>query len=261
MGVPARARLLASIAEIRTATMCAASQDATTAERVERLADALRAWTWIPSPGREFYGQEILGALFLVAESIEDDESQPEWTREVLELSLWDVATELQLIALDTDRAPFVRARRARLLRTLESNAQTDVERLLLRWAVILEPKSGRVTRLPGEYEPLLQPLLSTLARVGLPRRARAIGQKFNVPVDTLARWQMTLRPESEEVDRAVSLLPRLVRPPRLIPYAVLKYGRLLHSVIAAPIGKLPIVVGATGRLSIEGRPFGYGAS
>jgi hypothetical protein len=253
---PLRPALLIGLTEIR-AGILEAEREGPVAHRLDRFCDALIAWARIPAPGRDFYGKDLVEVLFNLAADIEESAEHTFWERTVLELSFWDVALEVQLIDVDPSRTEFVSKRQTRLLRLLEGEADRDVERLLLKWASLLRPRVGPVRQLPGLFREPLAGLIAELLNAGLPRRAKAIANKFQMPLDPLVAWTINNRPESQEVERTRGLLARIELPPRPIPYGIVVSARALSRVVSAPLGAIPIIVSGSGNITIGSEVFG----
>ena len=256
MDVSDRDALLVGIADLRSA-LFDAQENHKLPQRVHRFCDALVAWRSLPEPGRLYYGGQVVDSLFGLAADLEEDAEVPTLERTTIELSLWDVAVELRLIEADCDRAAFVSRRRARLLESLEKSAAGGVEKLLHRWAALLRPRVGPVPNLPGPFRDDAEAVVGELLTAGLPRRAKALAGKFQVPVDALVRWNIEHRPPSEEADRTKKLIQRLTAPPRPVSYQLLVYGRLLARVLSAPLDAIPMAVGSSGVISIGGDAYG----
>jgi len=217
--------------------------------RISRFCDSLSAWARLPHAASHFYGRVILEALFALAECVEDDSRLGDMQRLAIELSLWQSACKLGLADLDEGRSVFISTRQRRLQRALELRTTAPVVKLLFRWVSLLNTRPGKKFMLPGVFETDASALVASLMHLGLPRRARAICIKFNLPFDPIMRWTIEHRPESEEISRMKGLLERLAAPPEPLPYSATICIPSLQQVLAAPLDALPIVINSYGIL------------
>jgi hypothetical protein len=243
--------LLETVVSLRVG-LIAASQSDSIEERITRFCDSLSAWAKIPQAASQFYGRVILDALFALAECIEDDSRLGDMQRLAIELSLWQVACKLGLPEFDHGRAPFITTRQRRLQHALEAKATAPVVKLLFRWFSLLNRRPGKKFVLPGVFESDASAIVAGLMDFGLPRRARAVCLKFQLPFDPIMRWTIEHRPESEEISRTKGLLERLAAPPEPLPYSAMICIPSLQRVLAAPLDALPIVINSNGILIFD---------
>jgi hypothetical protein len=251
MSSDGRLALLETVVSLR-AGLLAARQCDSIEERISRFCDSLSAWARLPHAASPFYGRVILDALFALAERIEDDSRLGDMQRLAIELSLWQAACKLGLAELDRDRSVFISTRQRRLQRALESKTTAPVVKLLFRWVSLLNIRPGKKFILPGAFEPDASAIVAGLMDFGLPRRARAVCMKFNLPVDPIMRWTIEHRPESEEISRTKGFLERLAAPPEPLPYSAMICIHSLQQVLVAPLDALPIVINNYGILIFD---------
>jgi len=251
-----REAFLVKVAEVRAALYDVAGNQSLSL-RVHRLCDALSAWRSLPEPGARHYASVVLEVLFGLIADIEEDEELSGTERMTVELSLWDVAAELHLVDHASARAVFISKRRSRLSESLRKSAATDVERLLYKWASLLQSRPGPVRNLPGPFREDAEAVIDTLLTAGLPRRAKALAGKFQIPVAPLVRWTIEHRPPSEEEDRTKKLIQRLALPPRPVSFGALVAGRALQRVLSASLDAIPMTVGSSGAITIDRQPYG----
>ena len=246
MNADAKVRLLETLVSLR-AGLIAAGHSHSIEERLSRCCDALSDWVKLPQAASEFYGRIILNALFALAEDIEEDSRLGDMQKLAIELSLWQAACKLGLPELDHSRAVFISTRQRRLQRSLETRATTPVVKLLFRWFSLVNTQPGKKFLLPGAFKSDVSAIVAALMDFGLPRRARAICAKFQLPFDPIMRWTIEHRPESEEISRTKGLLERLTAPPEPVPYGVMMSVPSLRQVLLAPLNALPIVINSNG--------------
>jgi hypothetical protein len=250
--------LLMAIAELRAAVLDVES-DGETGRRVNRMCDSLAAWCRLPSNARDEYASLLLSALFNVIEVLEDDPEVQATERNIVELSLWDVCVEIGLNHCDRSRGEFIERRRQRLFSNMSSSAPAGVDRLVFAWAALLATRTEVIRQLPGPYRSDVATVVSELSSLGLPRRAKALATKFQMPVDQLLRWTIEHRPQSDEDARTRGLLQRLASYSRPLPYRVAVLCRELHQIVSAPIPVMPLTVGGGGCITIRGHLYGAG--
>jgi hypothetical protein len=252
----ARVDVLVNAADLRSAVLDA-SASAPMETRISRFCDSLVAWGKLPAPGRHFYGYSILDCLFDLVADIEDSTELADVERTAVELSLWQATADLQLNEVDRTRSAFIAKRRSRLQNALEAGVTSNVERLMYKWAALLRPRTDKIRQLPGPFRDDISAVVNELMDIGLPRRAKALASKFQLPIDPLVRWTIDHRPESEESGRTRSALERIAAPVRPLPYSVFVCSRALHRVLAAPLNALPMIVGGSGSINVAGRMYG----
>jgi hypothetical protein len=245
-----------NIAELRAGVLDSSTQNPLVM-RISRFCDSLVAWGNLPGTARQFYGYSVLDCLFELVADIEEDVELADAERASVELSLWQAAGDLHLDEVDRGRYAFIEKRRLRLQKSLEAEASNGIERLLYKWAALLRPRTDKVRQLPGPFRDDILAVIDELAGAGMPRRAKALATKFQIPVPTLVRWTIEHRPESEETSRTRNALERVTTPNWPIPYRVYVCSRALCSVLSAPIAAIPMTVGASGCITIGGRAFG----
>jgi hypothetical protein len=202
---------------------------------------------------RKFYGQAVVDCLFQLTAEVEEDLGFGDDQRAIVELSLWQAISDLRLNEIDRQRASFIARRCLRLQRFLESRTTNPIASLLYKWSALLTPRNEKIRQLPGPFHGDISAVVAELLDAGLPRRARALASKFQLPLDPLVRWAVEHRPESEEIERTRILLERLAAPPQPVPYRVLARSRALRRVLSAPVDSIPMAVGSGGSVFIEG--------
>jgi hypothetical protein len=156
---------------------------------------------------------------------------------EVLELSIWDVVVTLGLDRFDAEISHYVGLRRVHLLHDLAAKAETRLDKLLYRWALLLRSREGdRMVELPGAFRQDAAGVVSALLGFSLPRRAQILASKFNLPFDRLAQLNSLYRSREEEEQRAHQLVGRIRTRTPLISYRALICSRALrYSLTAKP--------------------------
>jgi hypothetical protein len=256
VGSIARSDVLINIADLRAGVL-EAGGPGPMERRIRRLCDSLVAWGNLPRSGRQFYGYPVLDCLFELVADIEEDVELGDAGRAAVELSLWQAVGDLQLDEVDRGRSAFIEKRRLRLQKSLESGTTKGVERLLYKWAALLRPRTDKIRQLPGPFRDDVSAVVDELMDAGLPRRAKALSTKFQMPVAPLVRWTIEHRPEYEETDRTRNLVERVTALHQPIPYRVLVCSRALTRVLSAPLGSIPMAVGGSGTITIDGGTFG----
>lgn len=253
-----RADLLFNIAGLRAGLVgtCSSSE---LAVRLRRFTDTLAAWGRLPDEARAIYAQPVLDGLFELVAELEDSEELPEVDRLTVELSLWQAIVEMRLADLDVKRNEYILRRQSRLEQTLESSAAAGAERILYAWSGLLRSRTERVRQLPGPFRDDIAAVVYELAEAGLPRRAMALANKFRLQLDPLVKWAIDHRPEHEEAGRTRQFIDRVEVVRKRAPYRVLVNGRSLGQVLSAPVGAMPLAVGASGTISIGGVAYGAG--
>lgn len=251
-----REKVLVSVVKLRSACQQAGEQRELPARMNEAVA-ALSAWAALPAAGRQFYAKGVADALFEVAADVGDDDQLTADERETIELSLWDAAELTQLLPPTDARSGFAAKRRIRLRQSAVARAANDAERLLYRWADLLRPREAVCRSLPGPLRADAEAVVDLLASLGLPRRAKVLAGKFQVPLSQLAQWTIKHRPSSEETERNRALVGRVRAPVRPVALEAIHYARWLERVLLAPLESVPLVVGTGGVITIAGEAFG----
>jgi len=199
----------------------------------------------------------VLDALFALAADIEECSEMNEDHRWSVELSLWQATSELDLHTVDQQKKQFILNRRKRLEVLLAQSANNSIVCLLYSWESLLRPRTESMTILPGPFRQDAMQVTQALFEAGLPRRAKVIGNKFQVPIDPLITWNTEHRPESEEVSRTNALISKIAIPNQPIPYRVFVCERALQQVLSAPLNQVPMVVSSNGYIHIANSIYG----
>jgi hypothetical protein len=248
--------LLLNIVDMRSGVLQASSPGPID-KRLGRFCDALLAWNNLPGAARHFYGKVILESVFTLAADIEDNPEMDEVQRWAVELSLWQVISELGLDTADQVARQFIVNRIIRLEHLLEPTATAPAIHLLYLWSYLLAPRRERLTALPGPFGKDASLIVRELLDAGLPRRAKSIATKFLLPVDPLIKWNIEHRPETEELSRTAALLNKMSTPSQPVPYRVFVCGRAFQKVLSAPITSIPMAVSTSGYIHIGNSIFG----
>lgn len=225
--------------------------------RLGRFCDALLAWRNLPGSARQFYGKAILESVFALAADVEDSPEMGEVQRWAVELSLWQAISELNLDETDQRASQFIAKRRTRLEQLLAPTATNPTVHFLYTWASLLAPRRERLSGLPGPFREDASRMVRELLDMGLPRRAKSIGNKFQIPLDPLIKWSIEHRPEAEELSRTAALLNKISAPSQPLPYRVFVCGRALQTVLSAAVTAIPMVISTNGFIHIEDAVFG----
>jgi hypothetical protein len=252
---PAQQSLLYEIGRLR-ANALRAQEEGPIPPRVASWCEAARSWARLQWRGQRFYSAVVTDALFELQAGIEEDPEANERERAITELSLWDVAVALELVQDDPQASRFIAIRRERLL-TLLADKGNDLQALCASCALLLRYRANPIRQLPGEYQTDADTLVVRLSNLGLPRRARAIAQKFRVELDAVGKFALRHRSVEEEEDRTCSLVRRLNDRMPVIPYGAIRLVPALRAILVAPVSALPISIDGVGRIAIANQAFG----
>lgn len=232
-------------------------KDLTIDLRMLRTCDALTSWARLP-PSASRHCRDLLSQnVFKLVADIDEDEGLADRERALIELSFWDAAFELRLLDSGCDGYNYVVSRKAKLRETLWALAPEPIDRLLLSWTRLLARRKGPIYNLPGPFAEDVSSVVDALAKLGMPRRAKRIADKFRAPIPPLIQFAIDNRPEYEEDDRLQKTLPRLLRPPLPVPLDTVRTARVLHKVLEPMPAHMPLVVGSKGVVSIGGVAYG----
>jgi hypothetical protein len=222
-------------------------------ERVDAFCAALPIWYELPEIGRVSYARELIELLFDIVSALEEAPELDAQQVGVLELSLWDVANEFNLLNYDTKRATFISRRRVRMLESSRAAAGHGAERFLFDWTLLLiRPRLGPIRQLPGPFKEDVACVISYLSEADLPRRAKAMAQKFQMRVEPMVQLAIQHRPESDEEQRTRKLIERIESMSEPVPLSVAACARKLKTVLQAPVAKLPLTVSGNGIITVR---------